>query len=259
MKRKVGIVLAVILSISAMGLGMLQSSASEVSPKLGEQEIRELMTSQYPGDITELELEQSGNRAVYEAEIHDNGTEYEIKMDGDTGEVLELEKKFSGKHNNEQNSVEDQKKSGETDANKNDTKQNDDKKARNDADGGDKSDSNKDNTDQMELNQSGNSAHNKPSKSAVISTGEAEKIAQGAFSGTIVEMELDEDDNRLYYEIGMISKNKEADIEIDAYTGDILVMEIDSDNDDDNHDDNENEDENDHDQDDSDDDKDDEK
>ncbi len=49
-------------------------------------------------------------------------------------------------------------------------------------------------------------------------------------------MELDEDDGQLRYEIEMKSKKQEATIEIDAYTGDIAVMEIDEDDDEDNDD-----------------------
>ncbi|MFD1361996.1 PepSY domain-containing protein [Lentibacillus salinarum] len=223
MKKKIGVVLAVILGLSALGLGMLQSSASEASPKLDQQEIKDLITSQYPGKITELEMEQKGNQTVYEAEIQDDGTEYEIKLDGNTGNVLELDKKFATKDNHEQNSSKNSEdKSDKTNSGQN----NDDKKARDDdADNGDKNSSDKDGKDRVELSYNGNSEGK--SNTAVISMAEVEDIALSEFSGNIVEMELDEDDDRLYYEIEIEGKNKEAEIEIDAYTGEILVMEID--------------------------------
>lgn len=97
-------VLSVLLGLSAMGVGILHSSATEASPKLEEQEIRDVIGAQYPGTITELELEKDGSGAVYEAEIDDNGTEYELKLDGDTGEILKLDKKFAAKGSVEQDS-----------------------------------------------------------------------------------------------------------------------------------------------------------
>ncbi|SFB04389.1 Peptidase propeptide and YPEB domain-containing protein [Lentibacillus halodurans] len=237
MKKRIGFVLVVILGISALGLGMFQSSASEASPKLAEQEIRDLITAQYPGKITELELDEKGNQAVYEAEIQDNGTDYEIKLDGNTGEVLELDKTFAAKDNNGQNSSKSNAgNSGNDDDSTNNTKQNSDKKTRDDTDDvddGNNNNGNQDNTARVEINHKGNSDGNQEdSDTAVISTAEAEEIAQNEFSGTIVELDLDEDDGRLYYEFEMKSNNKEADIEIDAYTGEILVMEIDHEEDD---------------------------
>lgn len=44
----------------------------------------------------------------------------------------------------------------------------------------------------------------------------------------ITELELDEDDGRLIYEIEIESVNGEAEIDIDAYTGDIISISIDT-------------------------------
>ncbi|WP_010529394.1 PepSY domain-containing protein [Lentibacillus jeotgali] len=251
MKKKIGIVLAVILGISALGLGMLQSSASEASPKMDRQEIEDLIKAQYPGEVTELEREKEGNRTVYEAEIHDGSNEYEIKLDGNTGEVLELDKKLAAKTDKDQNKTTNNEKKSVKAGNAQDNAA----KSRDD-DGDDKKDSGQDDT-RMKLSQSQDSnkaetSNNTSQESAVIDTAEAEKIAKGAFSGTITELELDEDDGQLYYEIKMKSKKKEAEIEVNAYTGNIMVMEIDG-NDDDDHDDHEGDDVDDHDDDDRDD------
>jgi len=239
MKKKIGIVLTVILGISALGLGMLQSSASEASPKMDRQEITDLIKSQYPGEITELELDKEGTRAVYEAELHDGSKEYEIKLDGNTGKVLELDEKFTADADKEQNKANsNEKKSGKEDSGQKKASQ-----ARDD-DHDDKNDSGQDDKANMELSNKSNSDGNKNNqsqKSAVIDSAEAEKIAKDAFPGTIIQLELDEDDGQLYYEIEMKSKKKEADLEINAYTGDILVMEIDNDDGDD-HDDNDDDD-----------------
>ncbi|MFD0951687.1 PepSY domain-containing protein [Virgibacillus natechei] len=61
--------------------------------------------------------------------------------------------------------------------------------------------------------------------------GKAEEIALNEFDGQITELELDEDDGRLMYEIEIEDGEDEAEIEIDAYTGEILVIEIDREDD----------------------------
>ena len=68
---------------------------------------------------------------------------------------------------------------------------------------------------------------NEKKPSTVIDINEAVNIALNEFKGTVTDVELDEDDGRLIYEIEMESGEEEAEIEIDAYTGAILVIEID--------------------------------
>src|SRR5699024_308535 len=52
-------------------------------------------------------------------------------------------------------------------------------------------------------------------------------IAQKQFSGTVAEIDLDEDDGRLIYEVEIERGNQEAEIEIDAITGKVLDVDID--------------------------------
>lgn len=54
----------------------------------------------------------------------------------------------------------------------------------------------------------------------------ARSIALAEFSGTIEGIELDDDDDRLIYEIEIEDGENEAEIEIDAYTGEILFMDL---------------------------------
>ena len=66
-------------------------------------------------------------------------------------------------------------------------------------------------------------------KQKLISKEQAKKIALSKFNGKFEEIELDKDDGRLKYEIEMKNGNQEAEIEIDAYTGEILFMSTEDD------------------------------
>lgn len=74
--------------------------------------------------------------------------------------------------------------------------------------------------------------------SSVITEKQAIEIAKAKASGKVTDLELDEDDNRLIYEIEIRNGKMEYDFEIDATTGDIIKYEEDlnDDNDDDRYD-----------------------
>lgn len=61
----------------------------------------------------------------------------------------------------------------------------------------------------------------------VLSVDEVKAIARKEFDGKVIEIDLDEDDNVLKYELELQNGNKEAEFEIHAKTGEILEMEID--------------------------------
>lgn len=60
-----------------------------------------------------------------------------------------------------------------------------------------------------------------------LSMVEAVAIASERVPGTVVQGELDSDDGQLYYEIEIRSGRDEVEVEVDAFTGDILSVEYD--------------------------------
>ena len=61
----------------------------------------------------------------------------------------------------------------------------------------------------------------------IISQADAIAIAEKAVNGKVVEIELDEDDGLLKYETELRTDRGEAEVEIDASTGDVLEVELD--------------------------------
>lgn len=182
MKKKLGIAIGTLAGAAVIGLGVFQSSAAQADPKLSTDDIRQMVTDQYEGTITEMELDKEFNKVVYEVEIEDEKQEIDLKLDGDTGEVIKENKKE--RKNDGMKITEKEKK--------------------------------------QKLN-----------NSDILSTDEVTKIALNEFSGTVTDLELDEDDDRLIYEIEIKNGDDEADFEIDAVNGEILELEIDTDDDDD--------------------------
>lgn len=193
MKNKLIVTIGAIIGVVIIGFGVYQTNASQSSPKLSSEDIQQIVKDQYPGTITEIELEKKFNNYVYEVEIEEDGKEYELKLDADTGEILKLEERFIEK---EQMALgPNNKEVDQQDENANDKTEN---KAE------DKKES-KQNT-------------KKSDHQNMIDAKEAIKIALNEFSGTVKEVELDKEDGRLIYEIEIVSGNNEAEIEIDVYT-----------------------------------------
>ncbi|MYL43844.1 PepSY domain-containing protein [Virgibacillus salexigens] len=66
----------------------------------------------------------------------------------------------------------------------------------------------------------------------LIGVEKAKEIAKNNFDGKVVSIELDDDDNRLIYELELKNGKKEADFDIDAKNGEILEMDVEADDDD---------------------------
>lgn len=174
---KKGMIIGTLAGAAILGFGVYQSSASEAieyDPKLSHDEVKEIIEIEYPGNITEFELDTEDGRVIYEIEIKDENVKYDLDVDANTGEVIKVdEKKYK---------------------------------------------QNKKNTDEV--------TETETKLEDIISVEEAEAIAQKEFSGTVTQLELDKDDGRYVYEIELRNGNQEAEMDIDAKTGEILELEL---------------------------------
>lgn len=62
----------------------------------------------------------------------------------------------------------------------------------------------------------------------LITEEKAIEIAEKAVNGTVMEIELDEDDTQYVYELELETSNGEAEVEIDAATGEVIETDVDS-------------------------------
>lgn len=190
MKKTWVAVLAGAVLISGIGFGVNQMFAGEGEPALTEKEAVQKAEERYPGKVKEIELDDKGKRQVYEIELQGSKGEYEIKMDANSGEILKVEQEKKEANQNNQQKDDDQ-------------------------------------NDKGVKNQP--APEKSVNKQKLISKEQAKKIALSKFNGKFEEIELDKDDGRLKYEIELKNGNQEAEIEIDAYTGEILFMSTEDD------------------------------
>src|SRR5699024_8939393 len=93
MKKKLGLAIGGIVAAGILGLGIFYSGASEAEAAMTTDEIKGVVEKQYPGDITDVKQDTEFNRAVYEVEVTGDKKKYSLKLDGDTGDVLDIQEK----------------------------------------------------------------------------------------------------------------------------------------------------------------------
>ncbi|HAM82222.1 PepSY domain-containing protein [Ornithinibacillus bavariensis] len=222
MKKKVVITIASVVVASLLGFGLYHTNAAQADPKLTRAEIEELVSAQYPGTITEIELDKSFNRVVYEVEVEGNGKKYEIKLDGNTGEILQLEEEVLKvtTQNSTDLSIKDKANTEDSKSEKGETSTDVDKDKINGNDS--KAEEQKQDDTKSEEKQQDNGIK------VAIDYQTAKKIALAEFDGIITELQLDEDDGRYIYEVEIEGPTGEAELDIDANTGEIISISIDT-------------------------------
>ncbi|WP_197284395.1 PepSY domain-containing protein [Bacillus sp. JCM 19041] len=73
----------------------------------------------------------------------------------------------------------------------------------------------------------------KPVSDGQISEEEAKETALKEFKGTIVDIELDDDDGLLVYEIDIETDSQEGTVVVNAFTGEVESVSIEAQDDDD--------------------------
>lgn len=250
MTKKIWMTLGAMSVAIVLGLGVYHANASQAEPTLSFDDIRELVMSQYPGTITELELDKDVNGTIYEVEIMNDGIEYEVKIDGNSGEIIKLkEKRIAAKERASTKEIIDLKEKEQEQAKLKKEKEEKAAKEQAEKEAAEKERAQQEKREQEKQQQQqqaetkiakndsqdiqdNQSKQQKPKKEkqkkkAVIDKNQAIDIALAQFPGVVEDVELDDEDGRLIYEIEIEGNGEEAEFEIDAYTGEIIVIEID--------------------------------
>src|SRR5699024_10358477 len=267
--RKLMITFGVIISISILITGLFYSNYAQSEPSLTENEVKDIVSDQYPGKITDLNLKNINNQSVYEVLVTNENSKYNIKIDRHSGEILDIIRKSVAvkENNNKEAPKKDIKKQTDKQTNNNppkteeNTKQNKKKQTKNTTpkkeekpkqkkkqEKNEQEKNEKETAVKEEKREEEHEANvpkeqpktaEKPkeenkstakestdTKETVLSISEVSNIALSHFSGSIDDVELEDEDGRLYYEVEIERDEQEAEMKIDAYTGEVIVIEI---------------------------------
>ncbi|MGM8214276.1 PepSY domain-containing protein [Bacillaceae bacterium W0354] len=182
-------------------------------------ELYDIVLSEVDGVIEEIELEADNEHKVYfEVEVHQENVEYKVYVDAYSGEVLKVKKDDDVSKNKVT-----VKSESNTQVNA-ETIQLNNQKPKKEMTSNQKTEV-KTETDESKETKIENKQKTE-SKQSIISKDQAVNIALGLASGQVTEVELDEDDGHLYYEIE-IEGLVEAEIKVDALTGNVIEFELD--------------------------------
>ena len=187
-----------------MTSGSAATQSTESIKLITEKEAKEIALKTVNGTITEIDFDQDDQRPHYEFEIQSNNEEVNIDVDATTGKATITKRE-----------VEKDKVANTKPVQTNETASN--VQVADDQD------------DDVKVSETQTTLPNTASTSKeVITKAEAIKIASTVAKGTVTKVELDIDNDDNYqtktYELEFKDGNVEYDVEIDAYTGNIIEV-----------------------------------
>jgi len=170
---------------------IFQSWPSTSEATMTEREAERIASEQFQGEVISVEFDDGR----YEIEIEGEDNRYELKLDPETAEIIELKEKTNPVQVAEVEETRDQ----EADIEKASAAES---------------------FDSEPVSESISESNN----NVVISAIKAMEIArEKAPNSTLLDFEFDRDDGKYYYEIELETDDQEIELEIDAYTGEIIV------------------------------------
>lgn len=204
--KKLIIITLCIIAIGAVAVGVQMFSASADDPSLNSEEAKELAASRYPGEVTVIELNNESGEQIYTMEIDGDDNDYRLKLNADSGDVVQL---------SEITNADSQEAASEESAA--DTASEPEPAAE------ESSSEEAPPAEEEPSRETGSSSNQLP-----ISMDDAKSIAlEEVGGGSVTDIELDDDDGRVLYELEIVSSQGEVDVDVDARTGEIIVISYD--------------------------------
>jgi uncharacterized membrane protein YkoI len=200
----------VVLVVAVFGIYQMQASAGE--PEMTIDQARQQAEKQYNATVTEIELDRSGSEPRYDIDLENGEKLYDLTLNGNTGEVISLKESSrqitspnTDSTNQSQASGDDQQQ-GENEQSADDQQQSDKK-------------------------QTAPSQKQASQAEVKITMDEAIKIATDEVGGSVTDAEFDEEDGLPVYELELKTADDEAEVVINAQSGEIVTITYDSEDD----------------------------
>jgi uncharacterized membrane protein YkoI len=233
MNRK-WIIITVLVIIGVTGIIGI-ASAIKGDVKVTETEARNLVEAHYPGTIIEMTLLRSDGKDIYQVQLEENTGLYTLEVDAETGNIQNLQqvkKTDSEKEEKPAISEAEAKKLAEETYRGNVqaltlhrkiysitvlTKTEQIKLEMN--------------ADSGKINSEDKSSIEKNTQHVKLTEEQAKKIALAEVNGKIEDIDLEEEEDSVFYEVEIESGQQEATIQIDAFTGKVLSVAIENEED----------------------------
>jgi uncharacterized membrane protein YkoI len=174
----------------------LNSISKSENEKISIEEAETIALKEVKGIVDSVELKQKSDKVFYKVEVENDDLEYDVYIDAITGKVTSV---------NQDDQYNDDFDDDQYDDDKND----------------DKYDDNSDDDDSLSVNANNTQINN------TISQAQAIKIAEEAVNGKMTEIDKDQDDGLLQYEVELRTDRGKAEVDVDASTGKVLKVEFD--------------------------------
>jgi uncharacterized membrane protein YkoI len=233
MNRK-WIIITVLVIIGVTGIIGI-ASAIKGDVKVTETEARNLVEAHYPGTIIEMTLLRSDGKDIYQVQLEENTGLYTLEVDAETGNIQNLQqvkKTDSEKEEKPAISEAEAKKLAEETYRGNVqaltlhrkiysitvlTKTEQIKLEMN--------------ADSGKITSEDKSSIEKNTQHVKLTEEQAKKIALAEVNGKIEDIDLEEEEDSVFYEVEIESGQQEATIQIDAFTGKVLSVAIENEED----------------------------
>jgi uncharacterized membrane protein YkoI len=233
MNRK-WIIITVLVIIGVTGIIGI-ASAIKGNVKVTETEARNLVEAHYPGTIIEMTLLRSDGKDIYQVQLEENTGLYTLEVDAETGNIQNLQqvkKTDSEKEEKPAISEAEAKKLAEETYRGNVqaltlhrkiysitvlTKTEQIKLEMN--------------ADSGKITSEDKSSIEKNTQHVKLTEEQAKKIALAEVNGKIEDIDLEEEEDSVFYEVEIESGQQEATIQIDAFTGKVLSVAIENEED----------------------------
>lgn len=233
MKRK-WVIISVFVIIGVIGIIGI-ASAMKGDVKVTEAEARNLIEAHYTGTIKKISLTKSNGKDVYHVRLEEKTGLYTLEVDAGTGNIQNLQqvkKEYPEREEKPALSEAEAKKLAEEIYSGNVqvltlkdkiysitvlTKTEEIKLEMN--------------ADSGKITSEDKSSIEKNTKQVKLTEEQAKKIALAEVNGEIEDIDLEEEDDSVFYEVEIDSGQQEATIQVDAFTGKILSVAIENEED----------------------------
>lgn len=174
------------------------------------EEAQEIALKEVSGKVLKAHEDRDDGVSYYDFTIVTDNEKYEVEVDANSGKVIKMEKDddYVGSNTNNQTNVDDDK---------------DDHKSTNQNNNSSTTNNNNANTTTNPTTNTNNT--NNTTKTTITAEQAQQKAMDRVGGGYLVKCELDHDDGVLKYEIEIKNGNKEYDVDVDAYTGEIIKFD----------------------------------